>query len=78
MVDVVPGTQVRMRVLRRYGSYNVGDLIAVEFWAARDLDAKRLAQPLDLFVPVKAAAEAGANPPPEPVPQRQPGSLVRK
>lgn len=76
MSDVVPGTQVQMRVVRRYSHYNVGDLIAVDFWAAKELDAKRLAQPLRLLVPA-AAAETG-GPPPDPVPQRQPGSVVRK
>lgn len=75
MSDVVPGTHVRMRVTRRYGSYNVGDLIAVEFWAARELDAKRLAQPIDLLVPRQAAAESE---PPAAVPQRQPATVVRK
>lgn len=76
MIDVVPGTHVRMRITRRFSHYNVGDLIAVDFWAARDLDAKRLAQPLDLLVPAAAATTGG--PPPDPVPQRQPGSVVRK
>jgi hypothetical protein len=75
MSDVVPGTQVRMRVVKRYSHYNVGDLIAVEFYAARELAAKRLCQPLDLLVP---------TPPPQPVdgataaPGRGPASVVRK
>jgi hypothetical protein len=78
MSDFVPGTHVRMRVMRRFSHYNIGDLIAVEFFAARELDAKRLAQPLDLLVPGRAAAETGVHPPPDTVPQRQPGSVVRK
>lgn len=61
MSDVVPGTHVRMRVLKRYSHYNVGEVIAVEFYAARELAAKHLAQPLDLLVP--AAAGADASPP---------------
>lgn len=72
-VEVVPGTQVQMRVLKQYSHYNVGDLIAVEFYAGRELAAKRLAQPLQLLVPKQADAAAE-----EPIPQRQPGNIVRK
>lgn len=74
MADVVPGTQVRMRIERRYSHYNIGDLIAVDFWAARELEAKRLATPLDLLVPMPAQAAAAV----EAVPVRQPGATVRK
>jgi hypothetical protein len=75
MVDVVPGTNVRMRVLKRFAHYNVGELIAVEFYAARDLAAKRLATPLDLLVPTPVTAEGG-EPPPSPL--RHPSGVVRK
>jgi hypothetical protein len=78
MSDVVAGTHVRMRVVKRYSHYNVGDLIAVEFFAARELAAKRLAQPLELLVPrTVAATEEGGNPPPS-SPLRQPTGIVRK
>jgi hypothetical protein len=78
MSDVVAGTHVRMRVVKRFSHYNAGDLIAVEFYAARELAAKRLAQPLDLLVPTPvAAAETDANPPSS-GPLRQPGGVVRK
>jgi hypothetical protein len=79
MSDVVAGTHVRMRVVKRFSHYNAGDLIAVEFYAARELAAKRLAQPLDLLVPTPvAAAETDATLPPSSGPLRQPGSVVRK
>ena len=76
MTGIVPGTKVQMRTLRRFHHYNAGEIIAVPLAAARDLEAKRLAQPLHLLVPtaVVAAAEAEAV-----VPQRQPGGgTVRK
>lgn len=77
MVDVIPGTNVRMRVIRRFAHYNVGELIAVEFYAARDLAAKRLAQPLDLLVPTPVTA-AGPGDPPSSGPLRQTSGVVRK
>jgi hypothetical protein len=73
MSDVVPGTLVHMRTLRRFAHYSAGELIAVPFDAARDLDARRLAQPLQLFVPV---APGAAEEPAAPV--RQPTGIVRK
>jgi hypothetical protein len=78
MSDVVAGTHVRMRVIRRFSHYNVDELIAVEFWAARELAAKRLAQPLDLLVPspVVAAGSDGSSPTSGPL--RQPSGVVRK
>jgi hypothetical protein len=76
---VVQGTNVRMRVIKRYSHYNVGDLIAVEFFAARELAAKRLAQPLDLLVPVPVvAAGQDGSLPPSSGPLRQPTGVVRK
>jgi hypothetical protein len=69
MSGVVPGTLVQMRTLRRFHHYNRGEIIAVPFEAARDLEAKRLAQPLHLLVPTPPAAT-------EPV--RQPAGVVRK
>lgn len=78
MIDVVPGTHVRMRILRRYSHYNVGDLIAVEFWAARELAAKKLAQPIDLLVPTPVAAVETDGTSPPSTPLRQPTGVVRK
>ena len=43
MSGVVPGTLVHMRTLRRFAHYMAGELIAVPFDAAKDLEAKRLA-----------------------------------
>jgi len=77
MVDVVPGTNVRMRVTRRFSHYNAGELISVDFWAGRELAAKGLAQPLDLQVPTPVAA-AGSEESSPSGPQRQPGQVVRK
>lgn len=66
MSEVIAGTNVRMRVIKRFSHYNAGDLIAVEFYAARELAAKRLAQPLELLVPspVVAAGADAASPRP--------------
>jgi hypothetical protein len=77
MSDYVPGTHVRMRVLRRFSHYNVGELIGIEFYAARELAAKRLAEPLDLLVPMPVGAAGAVDSPPA-VPVRQPSGLVRK
>jgi len=63
------GTLVHMRTLRRFAHYNAGEMIAVPFDVARDLDAKRLAQPLQLFVPT-----GGEEAPPV----RQPAGIGRK
>ena len=78
MSEVIAGTNVRMRVIKRFSHYNAGDLIAVEFYAARELAAKRLAQPLELLVPspVVAAGADAASPPSGPL--RQPSGVVRK
>lgn len=59
MSDVIPGTQARLRVIKRFSHYNAGDVIAVEFYAARELVAKRLAQPLDLLVPLPSETPTG-------------------
>jgi hypothetical protein len=77
MIDVIPGTTVRMRVLRRFSHYNVGEMIGIEFYAARELAAKRLAEPLDLLVPTPVAAAGAVDPPPAGQ-LRQPASVVRK
>jgi hypothetical protein len=66
---------VRMRVIRRYPHYPVGEVIAVPLHEGRDLEVKRLAQPLDILVPAAAgdgqeAATASAA--------RAPASVVRK
>jgi hypothetical protein len=74
MSDLVPGTMVRMRTVRRFSHYMAGELIAVPMDAAQELAAKRLAQPLDLLVPTPAGGDetspAG--------PLRSPGGIVRK
>jgi hypothetical protein len=49
-----------MRTLRRFAHYNAGEMIAVPIDAARDLEAKRLAQPLQLLVPPVATEDAPA------------------
>jgi hypothetical protein len=70
------GIMVRMRVARRFSHYNRGELIAVPLEQARDLDAKRLATPLDLLVPpprTPAAPDEATG-----APGRQPASVVRK
>lgn len=64
-----PGTQARMRVVRRFASYNVGDVIAVPLAQGLDLNAKRLATPIDVMVPNRPAAEQ---------PQRGPNGLIKK
>jgi hypothetical protein len=61
---------VRMRIMRRYSHYNVGEVIAVPLAQGHELAAKRLATPLDVLVPTPPAGE--------PTPQRQPGATVRK
>jgi len=73
MSDIVPGTMVRMRVIRRYHHYNVGEVIAVPLHEGRDLEVKRLAQPLDILVPAAAGQEAAAA-----AAARAPASVVRK
>lgn len=73
MNEVAPGTLVHMRIMRRFSHYTVGELIAVPFDVGRELDAKRLAQPLQLFVPKPAAGAEEAA-----APVRQPAGIVRK
>jgi hypothetical protein len=80
MSDLMPGTLVQMRTLRRFSHYMAGELIAVPYDAARDLDARRLAQPLNFLVPPARAVETapeGAEGVPQ-VPLRAPGMTVRK
>lgn len=72
MSEVVNGTAVRMRVTKRFSHYNAGDLIAVEFYAARELAAKRLATPLDLLVPTPAGIAGTGEP------LRQTSGIVKK
>ena len=74
-------TLVQMRTLRRFSHYNAGEMIAMPLDAARDLAARRLAEPLNLLVPTTATPREAApdgDPPPAPVPRAQPASLVRK
>lgn len=79
MSDIVPGTLVQMRTLRRFSHYFAGELIAVPLDAARDLDAKRLAAPLSLLVPTPATQAGTGDDPPASVPARgQPAGIVRK
>jgi hypothetical protein len=77
MSGVVAGTMVSMRTLRRFSNYMAGELIAVPFDAAQELDRKRLAQPLQLLVPTPVVA-AGTDDPPQSAPLRQPSGVVRK
>jgi hypothetical protein len=72
MSEVIDGTAVRMRVIKRFSHYNAGDLIAVEFYAARELAAKRLAQPLGLLVPTPAGSTGTGEP------LRQNSGIVKK
>jgi hypothetical protein len=73
MSDMVPGTLIDMRVVRRFAHYNAGERIAVPMDQAQDLAARRLAQPLQLLVPsVVASAES------KPDATRQPAQMVRK
>jgi hypothetical protein len=71
MSDMVPGTLVDMRIMKRFAHYTVGDRIAVPMDQAHDLAARRLAQPMQLLVPTVEASK-----PAEPI--RQPASVVRK
>jgi hypothetical protein len=73
MSGFVPGTLVQMRTLRRFSHYLAGEVIAVPFDAARELDAKRLAAPMQLFVPTPVEKDDAA-----PTPVRQPGGIVKK
>lgn len=76
MSDLAPGTLIRMRTTKRFGHYNVDELIAVTPEQGRELYAKRLAQPVDMLVPSMRspeppdAATGGAT--------RTPAHLVRK
>jgi hypothetical protein len=71
MTDIIPGTLVHMRTMRRFSHYNAGEMIAVPMEAAQELARKHLAQPIQLLVPPQVAAAS-----PEPV--RQPVGTVRK
>jgi hypothetical protein len=69
---IAPGSLVSMRTLRRFSHYNVGETIAVSYDAARDLHAKRLAEPLEWLVPPPRAT------PDDAAPVRQPAGIVKK
>jgi hypothetical protein len=73
MTDLIPGSLVQMRTLRRFSHYNAGEMIAVPMEAAQDLARKRLAQPIQILVPPQVAAAEPAAPTP-----RQPIGTVRK
>ena len=74
MSDMVPGTLVDMRIIRRFSYYNVGERIAVPMEQAHDLANQRLAQPMQLLVPtVEASPESKPD-----APIRQPAQVVRK
>ena len=75
MSDIVPGTLVDMRIIRRFSYYNVGERIAVPLEQAHDLANQRLAQPMQLLVPTPVGASVESKPA-EPV--RQPAQVVRK
>jgi hypothetical protein len=80
MSDVLaPGTLVQMRTLRRFSHYMAGEIIAVPYEAARDLDAKRLAAPLAMMVPApRPEAAPEGDPAAAPAPRAQPAGTVRK
>jgi hypothetical protein len=59
---IPPGTLVQMRTLRRFAHYNRGETIAVPIEVGRDLEAKRLAQPLHLMVPTPRGDTTGRQP----------------
>ena len=72
-----PRTLIKLRVIRRYSHYNVGEEIALDLLSAQDAYRKRLVDPLDLmWVPVLTAAAVDG--PPASPPLRQPGAIVRK
>jgi hypothetical protein len=75
MSDMVPGTLVDMRIMKRFAHYTVGDRIAVPMDQAQDLAARRLAQPMQLLVPTPVEASAESKPA-DPI--RQPAQVVRK
>ena len=77
MSDIVPGTKARMRIVRRFACYNVGDIVAVPIEQGVDLANKGLARPLDLLVPTPVAAAEPAEAPPASAPQRQ-GVPIRR
>lgn len=78
MVEIPAGTHVRMRVTRRYASYNVGDVIAVPFFQGKELEAKRLAQPIDLLVPTARTPPPAGQDSATAAPARQAAQVVRK
>ena len=73
MSDVVPGTLVHMRTLRRFAHYSRASLSPFRSMPRATSTRRRLAQPLQLFVPV---APGAAEEPAAPV--RQPTGIVRK
>jgi hypothetical protein len=73
MSGLAPGTLIQVRTTRRFAHYYVGEIIALPPDAARDLVARRLAEPLAMMVP---APPLVADPPAQP--QRQPMGTVRK
>lgn len=82
MSDLPPGAMIELRVIRRFGAYNVGELITEPPGAARELVAKRLATDTGrMKVPLPATPETPPPAPPEGAtagPVRQPAQLVRK
>jgi hypothetical protein len=68
--ELIPGSLVQMRTMRRFSHYNAGEIIAVPMAAAQDLARKHLAQPIQILVPPQV------TPPDTPV--RQPLGTVRK
>jgi hypothetical protein len=71
MANLPPGTMVHLRTVRRFQNYMAGEMVAFPIEIARELEAKRLAVPVQLFVPRSDDAAAA-------VPVRQPGGVVRK
>lgn len=73
MTDIVPGTLVQMRTMRRFSHYNAGEMIAVPMEAAQELARKHLAQPVQILVPPQVADVATPA-----TAARQPLGTVRK
>ena len=69
---------IQMRFIRRHSIYTVGDVAVFPLSAARQLHAMRVAEGLAELVPTVPPGAPEGTLPASPVPERQPGSVVRK
>jgi hypothetical protein len=69
--ELIPGSLVQMRTMRRFSHYNAGEIIAVPMPAAQELARKHLAQPIQMLVPTQVAAGVDTT-------ARQPLGTVKK